>query len=210
MLTTDASRRPCSSGKSSVYDCVDSSLFGLHNIEMGGRGVDEILVMAAHDTWSKTWEKLTQHWKGGRGVEENLLSLLRMAHRARHSNSQRKIFFPDYLSRGWTQIWEVMAHRARHSNSQRKIRFPDYLSQGWTRILEVLILWTWVIHLKLRSRASYVNTSCHVCAWFMESSLHCICASYRGETYAGEIRITSRFFAVGPHKDLIRTSARPQ
>ena len=50
-----------SSGMSSVYDCVDSSLFGLHNIEMGRRGVDEILVMAAHDTWSKTWEKLTQH-----------------------------------------------------------------------------------------------------------------------------------------------------
>ena len=121
----------------------------------------------------------TLKW-GKRGVEENLLSLLRMA------------------------------HRARYSNSQRKIRFPDYLSQGWTRILEVLILWTWVIHLKLRSRASYVNTSCHVCAWFMESSLHCICASYRGETYAGEVRITSRCFAVGPHKDLIRTSVGPQ
>ena len=41
--------------------------FGLHNIEMGGRGVEEILVTAAHDTWSKTCEKLTQHWNGGRG-----------------------------------------------------------------------------------------------------------------------------------------------
>ena len=36
----------------------------------------------------------SQREAGGRGVEENLLSLLRMAHRARHSNSRRKIRFP--------------------------------------------------------------------------------------------------------------------
>ena len=47
----------------------------------------------------------TLKWGMG-GVEENVLSLLRMAHRARHSNSQRKIRFPDYLSQGWTRILE--------------------------------------------------------------------------------------------------------
>ena len=39
----------------------------------------------------------TLKWGNG-GVEEHFLSLLRMAHRARHLNSQRKIRFLDYLS----------------------------------------------------------------------------------------------------------------
>ena len=36
----------------------------LANIEMGGGGVGEILVMAEHGTWSKTCKKLAQHCNG--------------------------------------------------------------------------------------------------------------------------------------------------
>ena len=114
-----------SSSMSSVYACVDSSL-DYTTLKWGkGGGGNPGHGCAWH--MEQDMRKVNATLKWGKGVEENLLSLLRMA------------------------------HRARHSNSQRKIRFPDYLSQGWTRIFEVLILWTWVIHLTLRSRASDVT-----------------------------------------------------
>ena len=125
-----------SSGVSSVYDCVDSR-FHHPTLKWGEGGCRSNA--GQHWNWGRgcgrnpshgwAWhveqdmQKVSatlQWWSGA--VEENSLSLLRMA------------------------------HRTRHRSSEHKIHFPVFLSQGWTRILVVLNLWSWLIHLKFRIR----------------------------------------------------------
>ena len=138
MLTTDASRRP-SSAAAAWAACTIVLTAGLITQHWNGGkgGVDQILVniemggggcgrnpghgWAWHVEQDMQKVSATLKWWSG-AVEENSLSLLRMA------------------------------HRTRHRSSEHKIHFPVFLSQGWTRILEVLSLWSWLIHLKFRIR----------------------------------------------------------
>ena len=63
MLTTDVSRRPSSAAAAWAASTIADNSLDHATLKWG----EEVLVMAAHDTWNKTYKKLAQHWNGGRG-----------------------------------------------------------------------------------------------------------------------------------------------